>query len=97
MPWTLLEHKALSLDIRYVRFELAQDVVVGRLDDATMNAARLTRRWQKAAGDPARMVAALCEEREARRATAASTSLTLRGWSAVGGRLRVIRRAWPTS
>ena len=62
MPWTLPERKALSLDIRYVWFELAQDVVVGRLDDAKMNAARLTRRWQEAAGDPARMVEALVDE-----------------------------------
>ncbi len=27
-----------------------------------MNAARLTRRWQEAAGDPARMAEALCDE-----------------------------------
>ena len=33
-----------------------------------MNAARLTRRWQEAAGDPALMAEALCDEIEARRA-----------------------------
>ena len=61
MPWTLNEHKSL-FDIRYVSSELAQDVAVGRLDGEKMNAARLTRRWQEAAGDPARMVEALVDE-----------------------------------
>ena len=49
-------------DIRYVWPELAQDLVVGRLDGEKMNAARLTRRWPEAAGDPARMVEALVDE-----------------------------------
>jgi hypothetical protein len=35
---------------------------VGRLDGEEMNAARLTRRWQEAAGDAARMVEALADE-----------------------------------
>jgi hypothetical protein len=33
-----------------------------QIDEEQMNAARLTRRWQEAAGDPARMPEALVDE-----------------------------------
>ena len=55
-----------------------------------MNAARLTRRWQEAAGDPARMVEALCEEIEERRAAGrgvqiANAARLVRRWQEAAG------------
>jgi hypothetical protein len=55
-----------------------------------MSAARLTRRWQEAAGDPALMVEALCEELEERRATGrgvgiANAARLVRRWQEAGG------------
>jgi hypothetical protein len=60
-----------------------------------MNAARLTRRWQESAGDPARMVAALCEELEDRHAAGrgvhiANAARLARRWQeAAGDRARM--------
>jgi hypothetical protein len=55
-----------------------------------MNAAPLTRRWQEAAGDPARMVGALCEEFEDRRAAGrgvyiANAARLIRRWQEAAG------------
>jgi AAA+ superfamily predicted ATPase len=55
-----------------------------------MNVARLTRCWQEAAGDPARMVAALCEELEDRRAAGcgvhiANAARLVRRWQEAAG------------
>jgi hypothetical protein len=55
-----------------------------------MNAARRTRRWQEAVGDPARMAAALCEELVDRRAAGrgvhiANSARLVRRWQEAAG------------
>jgi hypothetical protein len=62
MPGRWSEDKALLLDIGYLPFERAQHVVLQSRDAEPVTAARLTRRWQEADGDPAHMVEALVDQ-----------------------------------